>query len=254
MNVHGTAGPPRRWSRIAIIGCGLAIVSAVLLLCGAMGHRTGFVGLRPAFSLLRWGAYLGGVAAAVSLLGVVLTLARPRGARGGLALAGFGLLLGAAMYGIPASQMYRARAVPPIHDITTDTEDPPAFVAVLPLRVTAPNAATYGGLEVAAQQRRAYPDLGPITLKVSPALAFERALAAANDMGWDLVDADPGAGRIEATDTTFWFGFKDDVVVRVAPADGGSRIDVRSLSRVGRGDAGTNARRIRNYLRKLAVE
>jgi len=75
-------------------------------------------------------------------------------------------------------------------------------------------------------------------------------------MGWDLVAADATAGRIEATDTTFWFGFKDDVVIRVRPAHGGSRVDVRSLSRVGVGvgDVGTNAKRIRAYLDVLTEE
>lgn len=237
---------------IAIAGCGLAAVAVLMLLCAAFGYRTGLVGLQSAFLLLRWGAYLGGAAAVLSLLALVLMLARPTGERQGLALAGLSLLLGAALFGFPASQLYRARRVPPIHDITTDSNDPPAFVAVLPLRANAPNKVDYGGSEVAAEQRNAYPDIGPVTLNVPPTQAFERALAAVRAMGWDLVASDSSAGRIEATDTTFWFGFKDDVVVRVRPANGGSRIDVRSLSRVGRGDAGTNARRIRAYLRELA--
>jgi uncharacterized protein (DUF1499 family) len=84
--------------------------------------------------------------------------------------------------------------------------------------------------------------------------AFEHALATVHKMGWDLVAADAAAGRIEATDTTFWFGFKDDVVIRLRPADEGSRVDVRSLSRVGGGDVGTNAKRIRTYLDALRVE
>jgi uncharacterized protein (DUF1499 family) len=239
-------------TRIAIAGCGLAVVALLMLLCAALGYRTGLLGLQTAFLLLRWGAYSGGAAAVVSLFAVVLTLARPRGERHRLALAGLGLLLGAALIGFPASQLYRARNLPPIHDITTDVNDPPAFQAVLPLRASAPNTVDYGGSEVAAQQRNAYPDIATVTLSVPPAQAFERALATAQAMGWDLVASDSSAGRIEATDTTFWFGFKDDVVVRVRPANGGSRIDVRSLSRVGRGDVGTNARRIRDYLRELA--
>jgi uncharacterized protein (DUF1499 family) len=109
----------------------------------------------------------------------------------------------------------------------------------------------YGGEKIALQQRGAYPDLQPMILKVAPPEAFDRALAAVREMGWELVAADAAAGRIEATDTTFWFGFKDDVVIRVRPADGGSRVDVRSLSRVGGGDAGTNAKRIRAYLDAL---
>ena len=73
-------------------------------------------------------------------------------------------------------------------------------------------------------------------------------------MGWELVDEEAAAGRIEATATTFWFGFEDDVVVRIRPADGGSRVDVRSVSRVGRGDVGANARRIRAYVQHLTGE
>src|SRR5439155_509507 len=84
-----------------------------------------------------------------------------------------------------------------------------------------------------------------------PEAAFARALAAAQAMGWDIVDAQPKEGRIEATASTFWFGFKDDVVVRITPLPAGSRIDVRSKSRVGRGDTGTNAQRIRAYLKRL---
>ena len=136
----------------------------------------------------------------------------------------------------------------------TDTQDPPEYVAVLPLRVNAPNTTVYGGERIASRQREAYPDLQPLILNDPPPRAFERARATVDEMGWDLVVADAAAGRIEATDTTFWFGFKDDVVIRVRPADGGSRVDVRSLSRVGGGDAGTNAKRIRAYLDALGVE
>jgi uncharacterized protein (DUF1499 family) len=70
-------------------------------------------------------------------------------------------------------------------------------------------------------------------------------------MCWKIVESNPDLGRIEATDTTLWFGFKDDVVVRVTPKEQGSRIDVRSVSRVGRSDVGTNARRIERYLRRI---
>ena len=223
-----------------------------MLLSAALGHRTGLVGSQTAFVLLRWGAYLVGAATLLSLVAVVLLLVRPTGERRGLALAGLGLLLCAALIGFVAIQFYRARGVPAIHDITTDSTDPPSFVAVLPLRASAPNTADYGGAEVAAQQRNAYPDIGPVTLNLPPAQAFEKALAAVRTMGWDLVGSDASAGRIEATDTTFWFHFRDDVVVRVRPANGGSRVDVRSLSRVGRGDIGTNAKRIRAYLREFA--
>jgi uncharacterized protein (DUF1499 family) len=138
-----------------------------------------------------------------------------------------------------------------IHDITTDTETPPAFVAILPLRAGAPNLADYGGPEITAQQRTSYPDLGPLTLQVPPAQAFTLAFAVEQEMGWEIVANEPAEGRIEATDTTFWFGFKDDVVVRITPAGSGSRIDVRSVSRVGKSGVGTNAKRITEYLRRI---
>jgi uncharacterized protein (DUF1499 family) len=125
-------------------------------------------------------------------------------------------------------------------------------VAILPLRAGAPNPAEYGGAEVAAQQRAGYPDIGPLILQTLPQQAFDRALAAARDMGWEIVATDPTSGRIEATATTFWFGFKDDVVVRVTPVGDGSRIDVRSVSRVGRSDVGSNAERIKAYLGRVA--
>ena len=121
-----------------------------------------------------------------------------------------------------------------------------------PLRKGAPNTAEYGGKEVADAQRKGYPDIQPKMLEVPPQVAFARALETAERMGWTLVANDPAEGRIEATDTTFWYGFKDDIVIRVTRAGAGSRVDVRSVSRVGRSDIGTNARRIRRYLDKLA--
>ena len=153
--------------------------------------------------------------------------------------------------GILWSWWHTAQSVPAIHDITTDTENPPAFVSILPLRKDAPNTADYGGPEIAAKQKAAYPDLTSAMLPLPPPPAFEHALRTARDMGWTIVDSNPGEGRIEATDTTFWFGFKDDIVIRIVPADQGSRVDVRSVSRVGRSDVGTNAKRIRKYLKKL---
>jgi uncharacterized protein (DUF1499 family) len=162
------------------------------------------------------------------------------------------LLAGIVLIGIPG-RFRLGPPKPPIHDITTDTQNPPEYVAVLPLRATAPNTTVYGGETIASQQRNAYPDVQPLMLPIPPMEAFERALATVHEMGWDLVAAEPAAGRIEATDTTFWYGFKDDVIVRVRPSDRGSRIDVRSLSRIGGGDAGTNAKRVRGYLDALRI-
>ena len=88
-------------------------------------------------------------------------------------------------------------------------------------------------------------------MRVPPPQAFQRALSAAQKMGWVIVNTAADEGRIEATDTTLFFGFNDDVVIRVTTAPSGSRVDVRSLSRIGRSDMGTNARRIEQYLQAL---
>jgi uncharacterized protein (DUF1499 family) len=153
----------------------------------------------------------------------------------------------------PAVFVQKALGVPAIHDITTDTDNPPAFVDVIPLRQAggAANPPEYPGAFVAAEQKKAYGDLAPLDLALAPADAFPRALAAARAMGWAIVAERPAEGRIEATATTAWFGFKDDIVIRIAPGGSGTRIDVRSKSRVGRSDVGANAARIRDYLSKL---
>lgn len=240
----------RPLSRFALLVFYLALFAGVLAMFAGIGSRIGWWDFRTGFTLLRWAVY-GGIATAVLAMGAMYA-ARPGGPRRGLVLAVLALLIAVAVAGVPWQWRRTARSVPPIHDITTDTENPPEFVAMLPLRADAPNSAEYEGPEIASQQREAYPDIQPVTLAAPPAEGFERALEAAQQMGWEIVDADPDAGRIEATDETLWFGFKDDVVIRVTPADGGSRIDARSVSRVGGSDVGTNARRIRGFLERVS--
>ncbi|MGI8785370.1 MAG: DUF1499 domain-containing protein [Acidobacteriota bacterium] len=250
MNTTEDSSPPHRpVSTVAVLGLTLALVCGAAAVLAGFGTRWNWWTFPTGLTLFRWAAR-GAVAAAVlSLAGCIA--ARPASRRRGLAWAVAGLVLGLLVSGTAWNWSRIAALVPPIHDITTDTENPPQFVAVLPLRSGARNPAEYGGPEVAAQQRKAYPDLTSANVAAPPAEAFRRALAAAREMGWDIVDANEAEGRIEATDTTFWFGFKDDIVVRVSAAGGGSRIDVRSVSRVGKSDVGTNAKRIRKYLGKL---
>ena len=138
-----------------------------------------------------------------------------------------------------------------IHDITTDTDNPPAFVALHALRMTTWNGPEYGGAEIARIQKSEYPDIQPCFVDWTPTEAYEHALRAAHAMGWAIAAAVAEEGRIEATATTRWLRFKDDVVVRVAPHGSRTRIDVRSKSRIGRSDLGANAKRIREYFRKL---
>src|SRR5688572_4867006 len=204
----------------------LAILAVALLLACGPGTRYGLWHYSTGFLLMRVAVYVGGAAAVLCVL--ALGIPGLRQGRGARLLAGLALALLAAA--LPLELQRRARAAPPINDISTAGDTPAAM---------------------AEQQRRAYPDIRPVLLKTSAEEAFARARVAAERMGWEIVAADPAAGRIEAVATTFWFGFKDDVLVQLTPQGGASRIDVRSKSRVGRGDAGTNARRIRDYLKRV---
>lgn len=233
----------------ARLGFSLAVLSMILAVAAGLGTRWSLWHFRTGFALLKWGAYGAIGAAAVSFTGLVgLRRGRPFGA---FAQAASGMLIGLAIIAVPLQWMRTAQRVPPIHDITTDTDNPPPFVKVLERRGDAPNPAEYGGADVAAQQKAGYPDLGPLILDIPPDQAFQHALVVAAEMGWEIVDANLVEERIEATDTTFWFGFKDDIVIRIMPSSGGSRVDVRSVSRVGKSDVGTNAKRIETYLKKL---
>lgn len=233
--------------KLSRVTLALAALAVLMLFASGSGTRFGLWPFPVGFRLLKWAAYLGLVVAAVALVGLVVSKLRSgQGARLVVSLA-----LGLGVAAVPAYWLSAARKVPPIHDISTDLADPPEFVAVLPARGPESNPVEHGGAAVAEAQRAAYPDIQPLTLALSPAEAFALALREARGMGWEIVARDAAAGRIEATATTLWFGFRDDVVVRVTPADGGSRIDVRSLSRVGVGDVGANAKRIRDYLARI---
>ncbi|GAB4169043.1 MAG: hypothetical protein Kow0020_02630 [Wenzhouxiangellaceae bacterium] len=226
----------------------LAVLGALLLLIGGPGYRLGLWGL--GFGLLgvmRYALILGSVAA---LLALVLLFV-PRIRRGHVAPLVLALIVGALTAAVPWQVRQLAQSVPAIHDISTDTSNPPPFVAIAPLRADAPNPVDYPGPEVAEQQHRAYPGLAPFQSALPVPELFERALAVAREMGWEIVDADPAAGRIEAVATTFWYGFKDDVVIRIRATPEGSRLDIRSKSRVGRSDLGANAKRIREFLDRL---
>jgi len=230
----------------------LAVALLGLLLLGAAGpvYRIG-LSLETAFAVMRWGAYAGAAGIAVGIAAMVT--ARWRRQRKAAWVAVLALVAGLAAAGIPYSWQRRASRVPPIHDITTDLDKPPEFEAIVPLRADAPNTLDRPPM-LAAQQREGYPDLAPLTLSLPPERVFNRALDVAGRMGWEIVGSDQASGRIEATDTTRWFGFKDDIAVRVMPWGSGTRVDMRSVSRVGRSDVGTNARRIRDFLDELQDE
>ena len=225
-----------------------ALLAAATLVVAGFGARFGVWDYRLGLQLVRWSEYTGLATIALALIGLVI----PRWRRGGVPLLVATLVIGACVAWFPWQWVQSARSVPSINDITTDTENPPAFVALVAARAGLSVPTAYPGSATAEQQKRGYPDIKPLPLSMPPADAFARALDAAKGMGWDIAATDAATGRIEATATTPWFGFRDDVVIRITPAPPGSRVDVRSVSRVGRGDFGTNAKRIRTYLEKLA--
>jgi uncharacterized protein (DUF1499 family) len=231
------------------IGLFVAVVFGLSCVLAGFGSRWGWWYFRTGFIILRWSAYGGLVAILACSIGLIGSM------RGGItvgaALALIGVLIGIATAGIPLSWQQALKRVPRIHDITTDTTNPPQFISILPLRKNASNQAEYGGPEVAAQQLAAYPDTKPLVVNQPVAIVFERALDSARRMGWEIIDANKNDGRIEAVDTTFWFGFKDDIVIRVRADGSGSRIDLRSVSREGRSDVGMNAKRIQAFLKMM---
>jgi uncharacterized protein (DUF1499 family) len=232
---------------------GLAAVlvgsSLALLAASGPGYGAGYWSLPGGFLLLR-AAALGGVAG--GLVGLT-SLRRRRMLSRGAWLALAGILAGAVIASaVPAGWARTGSTVPSINDVSTDTQDPPHFVDVLPHRRGASTPAEYGGEAVAAQQREAWPDLGPLDTPLARGRVHAAARDAMTRAGWRIVGDDAAAGRLEAIATTRWFRFKDDIVVRLRDRpDGGTRVDMRSKSRIGRSDLGTNARRIRTYLADL---
>ncbi|WP_082545950.1 DUF1499 domain-containing protein [Rhodanobacter sp. Root627] len=241
--------PPFPWTRrIASLGLLAGIVALLAMLAGPL-YRAGMIGLGAAFSSVFFGYWLGLLAALFGVIALLLALfAQPRRY---LVRALIAIVLGVIAFVPPMLFKHKAGSVPAIHDITTDTANPPPFQTLLAERADAPNSAVYGGAEVAAKQHAAYPDIQPLQFDAPPATVFKAALDNAKSMGWAIAAQVPDEGRIEATATTFWFGFKDDVVIRLRPEAGGTRVDVRSESRVGGSDVGANAARIRAYSRKL---
>ncbi|HEX3525116.1 MAG TPA: DUF1499 domain-containing protein [Stellaceae bacterium] len=238
---------------LPVLAAVLAAAAAVLLALGPIGWRAGWWHFRFAFqTLMPWAGYFGIAALAVAAL--ALLFGRSRIQWRGVAVAIVAFAAGLLIAYVPWHYDRMRTTVPPIHDITTDPDNPPAFAAVVAVRTAEDgNPVAYEGAKIAAQQRQAYPDIAPLDLALRPDAAFNRALDAAQRMGWTIVAADDTAGRIEASDRSRWFGFTDDIVIRITPSGSGSRLDVRSSSRLGRSDFGVNAARVRNYLGALRM-
>lgn len=226
--------------RLPLLGLllGLAAIGAVLL-AGA-GYRQGWWHFLKGIQIAEGAVY-------AAALGLVLSLAglwRSRRQRGAVVTGLLGMLLALPVLGMALQWEYATRTYPHINDISTDTENPPEFWDM-------PNPMAYPGAAVAQQQRQGYPDLVPLTLPMARPAVFELALKLVQERGWEVVGNDANEGRIEAVATSRLFGFADEVTIRIAPEGSGSRVDMRSRSRLGQIDRGTNARRIRGWLADL---
>lgn len=239
------------------------VVSLVIGLGAGFGKQLGWWNFHFALlTLLPWSIYigLGTLALGIGWLIAGAIAKTWTGAR----WAAVGAIGAAAVVALPLYDIHIARSMPPIHDITTDIANPPQFRAVLPLREAdhAINSPDYDAsakvkwrgkmMTVGQAQRKAYTDIHTIQILTPPAKLYARALKAAKEMGWHIVAANANEGRIEASDTTFFFGFTDDIVIRVRPSGIGAKLDIRSESRVGISDVGKNASRIRAFVKTLA--
>ncbi len=231
------------WSKAILIG---AVVAAALLPIGALGSRFGLWAFGTGFMLLAAGVVVAAIGLVTGIAGIIA--AHRRGLPGDKPAVYIGTLVSLLVIALMGLQFYAASSVPAIHNISTSVIDPPRFDRIVELRGDEANPLAFDAEKIAPDQERAYPWVRTLESDLSPDAALDRAETVLEDMGLEIVNVDEVAGRVEATDTTFWFGFKDDVVVRVRAGPRGSVIDVRSVSRVGQSDLGKNAQRIGEFL------
>lgn len=242
-----TAGK-RWWAQAILIG---GVMAVVCLPLGALGTKFGLWAFTGGFMLLAAGAVLATLASFLGVIAYIVALRKQLLAERPTLL--IGIFLGVVVLAILGTQYSAASSVPPIHNISTDTENPPQFDKIVAIRSAAQaNPLAYDAAALAPQQTAAYPWVKPLTLMAPVDEVVDRAEAVMRDMGLEIVSSNKTTGLVEATATTFWFGFKDDVAVRVQPAaDGGTQVDLRSVSRVGQSDLGANAARIGEILKGL---
>ncbi|MFV2058161.1 MAG: DUF1499 domain-containing protein [Thiohalomonadales bacterium] len=230
----------------AIVGFGLALISVLTAISAPLGSRGGLWDYTFSLLILNGAAYMGIFAALLCLPGIIL--ARPRGKYNGFIYSLVGLIMIVPMILFLQMWQHAKQNLPPIQDITTNIENLPTFWY-------APNSQEYGGFEAFEVQQQAYPDIQPLVLPISTNKSYDLVLKLMHKKGWKLWTPSRVEMHIEATETTFWFGFSDDIVVHIAELkNGDSQIEMRSTSRFGGGgDGGTNANRIRTFLKDLKV-
>ena len=236
-----------RWSKYLFYLCLFILVMMILALAARVMFQ---LSPRGVFQVYVAGAGIGLCLSALGLLALALALRNKSKAllRYGLLSILHGALPALAAVIIVGPASLRA---PLIHDLTTDTQAPPEFIAAKRLRAPGDNNLNYGGMETAAQQGDAFPDLQPIITELAPEAAYRRCLLIIDALGWTLTGSDSRSGHIEAYEASALFGFIDDVVIRIMADGENTRIDIRSASRVGTGDLGANARRIRGFIEQF---
>jgi len=250
---------PRRFSaqprsRLAVWARRLVMFALPVALLAIIVERTGIFEITPVMATLAAALGLAGLG---MLLGLAALIRIWFTGHEGAGRAFAALAMGVVILGYPAYLGYKAYKLPAIHDITTDPYDPPRFEAVARLRTRESNPAAYGGLSVYALQHAAYPDVEPLEVNISAKAAYDSALALVAKRKWSIIDArEPQAGRregrIEAIAYSPVMGLRDDVVIRIrAVGPTNARIDMRSSSRYGFHDLGSNAKRIVDLLDEI---
>ena len=240
-------------SRLAIWARRTAVFAFVASFLAVIIVRSGLLEIKPAIATFAGALAIAGIALLLALAALVVIWME--GLAGmGAALAAMGISL--ALLAYPAYLGIRAYKLPLIYDITTDPLDPPRYEALARVRPRDANPVAYAGLYAAEQQRRSYPDIGPLTVNASPQATYDAAYTVITKRKWRIVDARaPQAarreGRIEAVARTPIMGFRDDVIVRVRADADGTRIDIRSSSRYGSFDFGANAARMRSLMNEI---
>jgi Protein of unknown function (DUF1499) len=244
----------------AILSLVAFIIGAAIALGASYGRQFGLWDYETGLKILVPGVALGVIGAVSGLLWLARALFGNNSAGwryGAVGLAGSLLLT----Y-IPLNHLWLYYVSPPIHDISTDIEYAPPFVALLPLRAGAPNGPEYDGpmrvvykgraMNTAYAQKLAYPEIKTAGLLSRTDVIFWRAFERAKNAGWNVVNFNEKTGSIEATNTFFWFGLVSDISIRVKPAGKiGTRLDIRSKSRTGENDMGMNAGLVRSFVKSL---
>jgi uncharacterized protein (DUF1499 family) len=240
-------------SGLAVWSRRLAIFSLPVAALAVIVERWGLLEIFPVLATFGAALALAGVAILIALVALARIWVDGREGAGRAFTA---ILIGVLLLAYPGYLGIKAYRLPAIHDVTTDPYDPPRFEAVARLRTREANPVAYPGLDTYKLQREAYPDIEPLTASVPPREAFDAALNIVTKRKWRIVDERapvPGRreGRIEAIAMSPIMGFRDDVVIRVRPDGAGSRIDMRSSSRYGSHDFGTNAARVTSLIEDI---